>query len=336
MLITLNDPQYGGSKAFYANEFGTNPNPIAKEGIPVSEASEARGIDISGEFFSTNLRKGQMMLPEQRVTPVQMNSYNTQNGWTFNKGFEGLNKQTADILAYQSKSFGTDWESTISQKITSTFNGSSNNVTMNDGSTANFNTLLNNGDLELVPVSSVDGQFSLPLTSGARSYEQQKTMYDAYVAGGKVGDPVADPENGGFHVMGQAIDLSSQESMYDYILVDNTGNIKSIGNNTAGTHQVTSGYDRTGSSKSGFRVSELTNGGGGLIVPNYFNSALNTVFDKMSTTPQAVKDSHKKGQNYRFGEELPDMKQFDKEWWHWSLGELTGVSSGYVYPSWAN
>ena len=334
MLITLNDPQYAGAKAFYGNEFKTNPNPIAREGIPVKVESEARGIDISGEFFSTNLKPGQIMLPERRITQTQMTAYNTQNGWTFNSGFEGLNKQTADILAHQSKAFGDEHFNTLSSKITGKFNGST--VTMNDGSTSDFNTLLNNGDLELVPVSNVDGKFSLPLISGARSYAQQETMYKEWVDGGKVGDPVADPKNGGFHVMGQAVDLARGDNYYDYILVDNTGNIASIGTNTSGTHSIVSGYNQTGSSKSGFRVSELTDAGGTMLFPDYMKSTLTSLFDHLGTTPQAVKDMHKEYGNYKEADPLPDMKQFDKEWWHWSLGELTGASSGYVYPSWAN
>ena len=75
MLITLNDPQHSGAKAFFANEFQTNPNPIAREGIPVNVESEARGIDVSGEFFSTNLKPGQVMLPERRITQTQMTAY---------------------------------------------------------------------------------------------------------------------------------------------------------------------------------------------------------------------------------------------------------------------
>ena len=207
---------------------------------------------------------------------------------------------------------------------------------MNDGSTSNFNTLLNSGELELVPVSNVDGNFSLPLASGARSYAQQKGMYDAWVSGGKTGPPVANPENGGFHVMGQAIDLAQGEMYYDYILVDNTGNIASIGNNTSGTHNIISGYDRTSLNRSGFKVSELSDASGTLLFPNYMNSTLNKLFNHLGTTPPAVKDLHKEYGNYKEADPLPDMKQFDKEWWHWSLGELTGASSGYVYPSWAN
>ena len=333
MLITLNDPTYAGSKAFYANEFKQNPNPIAREGVPVNVASEARGIDVSGEYFSTNLRPGQVMLPEQRVNDVQMSSYNTNNGWTFNNGFEGLNKQTADILAYQSKAYGEQRHNDLSSTISSKFKNT--DVTMSDGSTQSFTTLLNNGDLELVPVSSVNGEFSLPLSSGARSFAQQKNMYDDWVSGGKVGPPVANPEEGGFHVMGQAIDLDNTVGMYDYILVDKTGNISSIGTNTKGAHTTSEGYDRTNSTRSGFKVSELTGASGNKIFPDYFNTSLTSLFDHMGKTPQVVKDMHKSSSVYREADPLPNMKQFDKEWWHWSLGELTGASSGYVYPSWA-
>ena len=335
MLITLNDPMYSGSKAFYANEFKQNPNPIAREGIVVNETSEARGVDVSGEFFSTNLRKGQVMLPEQRINEVQMTSYNTNNGWTFNNGFEGLNKQTADILAYQSKAYGEKRHTEISDKISSTFNNV--DVTLTDGSTANFSTLLNNGDLELIPVSNVNGEFSLPLASGARSYAQQKRMYDDWVDRGKPYPPIADPENGGFHVLGQAVDLDSTTAMYDYILVDKTGKISNIGNNKVGSHSTSEGYNRQRGTRKGFKVSELTGTGGNKLFPNYFNTSLNSLFDHMGTTPKAVKDMHKGTSAYRDADHLPDMKQFDQEWWHWSLGELTNsASSGsYTYPSWA-
>ena len=334
MLITLNDPTYAGAKAYWSNQFKSNPNPIAREGIPVTVPSEARGIDIDGMQFSSNLRAGQVMLPENRFTQQRASNANSQ-GFAYNNMMTGLNGTAAEIIGFTTKNYNTSWGAEIESSVNTGLSQMA--VTMNDGTVKTYEDALNSGDLTLVPVSGVNGNFSLPLASGARSFTQQKEMYDAYVAGGRVGDPVADPENGGFHVMGQAIDLSSNKDLYDWILVDNTGQIATIGNgNTSGAHSAVEGYDRTSSTLQGFKVSELTNASGGLVIPDYSNSALTALFDELGKTPDDIKKEQKRSGSYKEANVLPDFKQFDKEWWHWSLGELTGASSGYVYPSWAN
>ena len=336
MLITLNDPTYAGAKAYFANNFNLNPNPIAREGIPVTEKSEARGIDVDGNYFSTNLRPGQIMLPEERINSSRMKVANNDSGMAFNNMYEGLNSTAAEILVETTQLFDTEWSTKLSNKIATTFSGTK--LTRQDGTEVNFNTALANGDIELIPVSGVDGQFSLPITSGARSYEQQERMYNEWVEGGKQGPPVANPAEGGFHVFGQAIDLSWSERDYDWVLVDNTGQFKELnGNNSFTNVATTNGYDRTPVSKNGILVSSLVGSGNSKLFPDYNKSVLTSLFDKMSSTPQDIKDHHKRTGPYREANVLPDFKQFNPtEWWHWSLGEITNPTSGYVYPSWAN
>lgn len=339
MLITLNDPQYAGAKAFYANQFKTNPNPVAAEGVPVTvDVAEARGVDVGGNNFSTNLSKGQIMLPENRVTSGQLQSFNTENNWAFNSAFEGLNKITADMLAFSAKEYDTNFGKTISSNILSYM--ANETVTMKDGVQMTFTDAINRGFIQIVPRHNVDGKFSLPLTSGARTYAQQKSMYDAWVDGGKVGPPVANPENGGFHVMGQAVDLSQTKTAYDWILVDKSnlhGGISGIGTqNPFSNETMFNGYDQTSSTVSGVSVANLVKSNGATVFSDFYNLALTTLFDDIGTTKDSLKEYHKKTGAYREADLLPNMKQFDKEWWHWSLGELTGVSSGHVFPSWAN
>lgn len=333
MLITLNDPQYAGAKAFWANQASADPNPIAREGIPVTTSSEARGVDITGANFSTTLRPGQLMLPETRFTQTRAANANSQ-GFAYNKMMVGLNDRMAEVVGFTTKNYNDNWGSELSTKITNSM--SNQTVTLADGSTVDFNTALNSGDLELVPVSNVNGNFSLPLVSGARSYEQQKGMYDNWVEQGKPYPPIANPEAGGFHVFGQAIDLSSDESLYDWVLVANNSDIVSIGGSSVGTHTTREGFDQTAGSVSGVRVSQLKKNDGSIVIPNYAKTALDKLFGELSSTPQALKDEMKREGPFKEASVLPDLKQFDQEWWHWSLGELTGASSGYVYPSWAN
>jgi len=334
MLITLNDPQYAGAKAYWANQSKADPNPIAREGIPVNVESEARGVDISGANFSTTLRPGQLMLPEARFTQTRAANANSQ-GFAYNKMMVGLNDRMAEIVGFTSKNYNDQFGATLANNI-STHMGNET-VTFADGSTSTINDAINRGLLELVPVSNVDGNFSLSLASGARSFEQQKTMYDEWVAGGKVGDPVANPEAGGFHVMGQAIDLSSNPDMYDWILVDKNNSMVSIGtNNSVGSHSTVEGFDRTTGSVNGVKVSSLVKANGTNVFTDFNKKSLTALFDQIGTTPQSIKDEQKRTGPWREASVLPDLKQFDQEWWHWSLGELTGASSGYVYPSWAN
>ena len=341
MLITLNDPKYTAAKSFYAKQFKTNPNPIAPEGVPVTvDKAEARGIDVAGNQFTTTLRKGQIMLPENRVTASELQNYNNNNNWTFNSAYEGLNKVTSNILAYGSKGYDDAFGKVLTDKISSTF--ANTQVTYGDGSTKTFTDAINAGDLLLVPRRNVDGNFSMPIISGARTYEQQEKMYNEWVEGGKVGPPVANPAEGGFHVMGQAIDLSSNLNDYDWVLLSNPNNmshggVMNIGTNGASNQTLYSGYDQTAESKIGFNVADLVDASGGKVFPGFYKSSLMRLFDNISTTSQALKEHHKTFGAYREADTLPNLKQYDKEWWHWSLGELTNsASSGYIYPSWAN
>ena len=161
-------------------------------------------------------------------------------------------------------------------------------------------------------------------------------MYDEWIENDKPYPPIANPDAGGFHVFGQAIDLSSNMADYDWIIADRSGKkIQTIGNNSVGNHTRKNGFDQTGVAVRGIRISELVNKNGNLVMPNYNKTVLTSLFNQLSNTPQSIKDEQKREGPWKEATVLPNIKQFDQEWWHWSLGELTGASSGFVYPSWA-
>ena len=70
---------------------------------------------------------------------------------------------------------------------------------------------------------SVTGK-SATITSSVRDYEKQKKLYDAWIAGGKKGNPVAAPGTSR-HETGMAVDINSEAANY----MDQAGILKKYG-----------------------------------------------------------------------------------------------------------
>jgi hypothetical protein len=173
---------------------------------------------------------------------------------------------------------------------------------------------------------------AFPIISGVRSYERQMKKYEAWVAGGKTGPPIANPDKGGFHVMGQAIDLSQDKSAYDWYLAaadggsfiisdfnertahnDETNSISLSSNNNSGTKL----------SANGILLSSLMIGGENPLG----NSFLQEVVDSYIN----ILNGNSSGAKQDLGTVV--IRQYDDEWWHFSSGEF-GKTTPAVFPSW--
>ena len=318
-LIALNDPTKSSSLDFWkrhlSEELPTGNYPIAVQDSPVNETSEAREIDVTGMPYSTTLREGQTSYSGDRIQKNHL--YGTTN-----QGLLGSNINFANQVILAEMNFGNKSHETI-DNIANDFETTHKNVpvTLSDGTTSDIYSAMTNGDLTLQWATQAEhGQSSIPINNSNRSYQTQLDMYTKYVDGGKVDDPVADPNVGGFHVMGQAIDLGSDKSAYDLILVAGP-NISSIGSSRISKHNANNTGKGTQIPLSGVRLSELKSDGK-LLYPNFIKDRLTSVFDALGKTTDS------KGEAY-----TAPIRQFDKEWWHWSAGEFT-TETPAVYPSW--
>tara|TARA_R110002020_G_scaffold235_10_gene1320 strand:+ start:2860 stop:6267 length:3408 start_codon:yes stop_codon:yes gene_type:complete len=323
-LIALNSPTESASLEFWkkhlSDELPTGNNPIAVQNTPVPETSEAREIDVTGMPYSTKLFEGQTSYSGDRIQKSHLYG-------TLNHGLLGTNIKFANQVALAEFNYETQGNGVIDGLATD-FETTHKDVpvTLSDGSQSTILAALTNGDLQLQWVTNSGGwgsNASLPINNSNRTYQEQLDKYNAYVEGGKKGDPIANPNVGGFHVMGQAIDLSQTKGDYDLILVAGE-NIASIGSNRVGNQQLTNTGQGSSSTVKGVRISELKSNGKTLY-PNFLVNRLKGVYQELST--DQTKNKLGKG-----GGSAP-IRQFDEEWWHWSAGEFVKETPA-VYPSW--
>lgn len=325
-LISLNDPTMESSRAFWMDQAKAPETPIAVEGENLPEAATGVGSDVLGKPFVTQLKKGQYMMPDNRMTSALMDD--SQMGGMTDQ-MVGLQQQVVLQLANASNMYNEEMTDHINDVVDNI--GTSTNVALNDGSVMTIASAIEQGYISLEPVSGgtssyMSQGFRLPLSSGARSYAQQLEMYNAWVEGGKTGNPVANPAQGGFHVLGQAIDLSNDQSVYDWIF-NTDADVVSIGAVNTSDHNVFQGQKATQKTITGISMSELSNDAGTKIFPNFSNTSLTMLFKNLENSKEESAVSIKG----------PKLKQFNKEWWHWSSGEFTGTPAAtYAYPSWAN
>jgi hypothetical protein len=216
----------------------------------------------------------------------------------------------------------------VENKLTTFFDANPDiKVEYSDGESKSFTET---GDWTTHPMSGVSdrnglvGQyFETPIISGARTYQQQKDMYDDWVAGGEKGAPVANPAVGGFHVMGQAIDLSSDKNMYDWVLAA-PDNVTSIGGVSPQT--ITIMNDGEATQVRGYKLSDLEIGGK-KVMPNFIKHSLNSLFNRLNSEDPKYAEPGS-------GETQASFTQYPQEWWHWSFGEFKEKKPA-VYPSWA-
>jgi len=328
-LIAMNDPTQSASRDFWLQQAQAPSAPIAVENTILETTSVGLGTDMGGSPFQTDLRPGQTMLVNDRVTAEfgTMNDMPTQ--------FIGLQKPMAGLLKASSDSYSAEFETTINDKLDQNAEGLA--VTLNDGSTISLQDAVSGGYLTLEPrnqVNAKDNNFTLNIASGPRTYQGQLDKYDAWIAGGKKGPQVANPAQGGFHVMGQAIDLSHTKSDYDWVLSTTEG-IQSIGSSRVTNQgiQTASGAQ----SGKGVALSELKMLDGKHVMPDFYNQSLTSLLSNITKQPAKIGVI---GEAITRDYNIPTdqgIKQFDKEWWHLSYGELTKQPGAtYVYPSWAN
>jgi len=319
-LIALNDPQYSGSLEFWKKHMSesmpTGNYPIAIQNAPVPERSEAREVDVTGMPYSTTLATGQTSYSGDRVQQNML--WGTTNHGLLGTNIKFANQVGSAEMEYSDKS--DDVVNSIANDFETTYKDVP--VTLTDGSTTNLLAAVTNGDISLQWVTS-DGtnRATIPINNSNRTYQEQLNKYTKWVDGGKKGDPIADPNVGGFHVMGQAIDLSQTKGKYDLILVT-SDNISSIGNNRSSNVNTKNTGNGNVDKTNGIRVSELKSDGK-LLYPNFLKNRLTEIFNSLS--------SQTGGDDNRFGG--APIRQFDAEWWHWSAGEFT-TETPAVYPSW--
>ena len=287
-LIALNDPTQSASKSFWQNQVNDNASnnyPIAIEGRALNETSEARAVDIQGNPYLTQLHEGQMILPDDRYTQQDLDQHSKSHAK--NLSYVGLQKPLVDIIVETNEDYTINMNTLIDKQLETLF---TNNPTLNstavelaDGSTTQFQF----GNFTVDPIHGTDnGYFTLPLVSGARTYQQQNQMYTDWVEGGKTGDPVANPAVGGFHVMGQAIDVASDGNLYDWVLrapeeVVSLGGVK--------PHMISVIRNGNREQVRGFKISELKLGGKN-VFPNFAKQSLSTLFERLNSTKKLYTD----------------------------------------------
>ena len=322
-LIAMNDPTRATSRDFWLQQAQVPSSPIAIENTILNVPSVGLGTDMGGNSFQTSLNSGQTMLLDDRVSETFAVTNNMPNNLI------GLQKPIASLLHNAADSYSAEFETVINDKLSAS--AATLPVTLESGAQISLQEAVAGGYVVLEPKiqdNPDNNNFSLTLASGARTYQQQKEMYDAYVAGGKKGNPTANPANGGFHVLGQAIDLSSQKSDYDWVL--STKDVKAIGNSTVGLNVS------RGAGPWGISLSELKGSDGKLAMPNFYKTSIKSLLSHITKSPAesgVIGESIVKDYNMPANQ---GIQQFDKEWWHLSYGEQTKNPGEYVYPSWAN
>ena len=322
-LIALNDPSMSGSRAFWMAQAEGPETPVAIEGSILTEPSTGHGTDALGKPFMTQLNTGQMMLPDNRLTELTPGS----QGNLTNK-FIGIQKGVATMFQGAAYTYDENWRNEINTVIT----GIKDNlgVELADGGSLTLGEAVQAGYITLAPISGGDNGdrtglsnngFRLPISNSQRSYQTQLEMYTTWIDGGKEGPPVANPAQGGFHVLGQAVDLDHSEHMYDWMFTV-TDEVSKIGGSNTRDNTTYNGKDITATNQKGVLLSNLLKDDGSKVYKNFKKDSMTALFNSMKNT---------KG-----GGDGVSLKQFDKEWWHWSYGELTNNPADFVYPSWAN
>ena len=194
-------------------------------------------------------------------------------------------------------------------------------VTLGDGTTTTLDDAIRRGNMSIMMKSGVANPhrsgtvensqgrlFNIPLADVWRSYDSQNVAYEAWVAGGKTGDPVAPPSNS-FHVAGQAFDLSQDTSDYGIYLVDlsNSTVIGSIGN------QKMELLDSTNGKHFGISLDNLVQNG----IKPY--SGMSKEIQKL-VTQRLINLNKKDGYSLA---QLSAGNPDSNEWWHFSIGEMT-------------
>ncbi len=320
-LIALNSPQFSGALEFWKNHMSENKPtgnyPIAVQNAPVTETSEAREIDITGMPYSTRLSAGQTSYSGDRIEKNML--FGTTNHGLLGTNIKFANQVMTAELDYSSKS--RDTLEMVADKLGDEYKNTP--VILSDGTETTVQAAIVSGDITLNWVNG-NGMYNgaaIPINNSNRTYQEQFDKYTAWVDGGRKGDPIANPNVGGFHVMGQAIDLSQTKGDYDLILTTSE-NIASVGSNsvtTIGTKNT--GEGKTGTQR-GVRISELKSNGS-LLFENFLKNQLTSVYNSLSSP---------RNTGIR-GEDLQPIRQFDEEWWHWSAGEFR-TETPAVYPSW--
>ena len=122
-------------------------------------------------------------------------------------------------------------------------------------------------------------------------------------------------------VMGQAIDLDSTPSNYDWVL-EAPENVRSFG----GVKPTMISVTQDGETKQvrGYRMSDLKANGAN-VFKDFTKTSLTTLFERLNSEKKLYTDTEG---NQR------SLTQFPKEWWHWSFGEFSEKKPA-EFPSWA-
>tara|TARA_R110002050_G_scaffold116946_2_gene233644 strand:- start:36073 stop:39573 length:3501 start_codon:yes stop_codon:yes gene_type:complete len=327
-LIAMNDPTKSANRDYWLQQAQAPSAPIALENTVLDTKSVGVGMDMSGTPFQTNLGEGQTMLVDDRATK----EFTTRN--KINPQFIGLQKPIAGLLNEGSKNYTDEFATTLNNKLDA--NMEALPVTLADGSTISLEDAFSAGYVTLQPKNQQvsDGSFSVNVSSGPRTYQGQLDKYDAWIAGGKKGPQIANPAQGGFHVMGQAIDLSQTKSDYDWVLTTDNS-VTGIGGSSVGSQGLQTADGPSGG--NGVAINELKLSNGKLLMPDFYNQSLNSLLKNLTTKPVkmgVVAEQMSKVYNMPEGQ---NIEQFNKEWWHLSYGEVTNQpGASFVYPSWAN
>jgi hypothetical protein len=201
----------------------------------------------------------------------------------------------------------------------------------------NVGQLIENGELQVGFVSGGADGFRIPISDISRSYTGQQQAHQEWVDGGKVGPYVAEG-NKGFHVIGQAFDISQEPGHYDMAIFDKNGtmlstfsDLEEVGNdfgNLGDIKGIIAGVVLKSLSQAGSR--EATRGG-------MYGTDAFPASDPLSKTRQEDLGY----QDNPFGEvyTYEPLLQNPKEWWHFSIGEFgynkdNLFNTSIVHPDW--
>lgn len=198
---------------------------------------------------------------------------------------------------------------------------SNETLTLSDGSSGTFESLLNSGKIALqtktgtndpfmrngttVPTGTV---FNIPMADVWRSYESQERAYNKYVEHG--GSPTAPPGTS-FHEAGQAFDISQSDNDYGIYIVDLTGG---EGNATMGNNGFKStSFFGMADNQNAIQLDDIVHNG------TRPWSGMDNEIQKLVT--QRLIDMNKKD-GYTLAQ-LSASNPEKNEWWHFSIGEMT-------------
>tara|TARA_R110002020_G_scaffold114891_3_gene264232 strand:- start:17223 stop:22001 length:4779 start_codon:yes stop_codon:yes gene_type:complete len=194
-------------------------------------------------------------------------------------------------------------------------------ITLSDGSSGTFESLLNSGKIALQTKTGVNDPFmrngstvptgtvfNIPMADVWRSYESQERAYKKYKEYG--GSPTAPPGTS-FHEAGQAFDMSQSDNDYGIYIVDLT---QGEGSGTMGNNNFkpTSFFGMT-TDQNAIQLDDIIHNG------TRPWSGMDNEIQKLVT--QRLIDLNKKD-GYTLAQ-LSASNPEKNEWWHFSIGEMT-------------